>query len=281
MSNDCERKPLRLGCVSYVNTLPLIDGLDDLADFQMRRSIPSALIDLMAAGDIDLGLISTIDYQRSEIPLQLLTAGMIGCDGPTLTVRIYSAVPVSEITNVHVDRDSHTSIALMQIILQEMHGIQPAITPYDTRERIAENKVIEWPETMLMIGDKVVTDSPPAVRYPHQLDLGEAWHAMTDLPFVYALWMCRADLSGEMRQRIRTASAVLDRQRRHNLERLEQFISRIAVPRGWPRDLARTYLTQMLRFAVGPREKKAIGLFFDLSRKHGLIPRHRPVEWFV
>ncbi|HEB60635.1 MAG TPA: hypothetical protein ENJ06_02320, partial [Phycisphaeraceae bacterium] len=242
MSNDCERKPLRLGCVSYVNTLPLIDGLDDLADFQMRRSIPSALIDLMAAGDIDLGLISTIDYQRSEIPLQLLTAGMIGCDGPTLTVRIYSAVPVSEITNVHVDRDSHTSIALMQIILQEMHGIQPAITPYDTRERIAENKVIEWPETMLMIGDKVVTDSPPAVRYPHQLDLGEAWHAMTDLPFVYALWMCRADLSEEMRQRIRTASAVLDRQRRHNLERLEQFISRIAVPRGWPRDLARTYL---------------------------------------
>ncbi|HEB60355.1 MAG TPA: hypothetical protein ENJ06_00865, partial [Phycisphaeraceae bacterium] len=198
-----------------------------------------------------------------------------------LTVRIYSAVPVSEITNVHVDRDSHTSIALMQIILQEMHGIQPAITPYDTRERIAENKVIEWPETMLMIGDKVVTDSPPAVRYPHQLDLGEAWHAMTDLPFVYALWMCRADLSGEMRQRIRTASAVLDRQRRHNLERLEQFISRIAVPRGWPRDLARTYLTQMLRFAVGPREKKAIELFFDLSRKHGLIPRHRPVEWFV
>jgi hypothetical protein len=31
------RRPIRLGVVSFVNTLPLIDGLEKLADVELRQ----------------------------------------------------------------------------------------------------------------------------------------------------------------------------------------------------------------------------------------------------
>ena len=49
------------------------------------------------------------------------------------------------------------------------------------------------PETMLLIGDKVVNAAPDATVYPHQLDLGEQWKALTGLLFVFAMWMMRRD----------------------------------------------------------------------------------------
>ncbi len=274
------RNPLRVGCVSFVNTLPLIDGLESLADFELVPTVPAELIGWLESGRIDLGLISIIDFQRSLEPLALIPAGMIGCDGPTFTVRLYSKTPINQITQVHVDSDSHASVMLMQVLLREMHSLAPEITLYDAREHLVDDEVVEWPRALLLIGDKVVTASPPAVRYPYQLDLGEAWHTMTELPFVYAIWMCRAALTAEQPERLRAAAAVLDRQRRHNLERVEQFVGSVAVKRGWPADLAHTYLTRLLRFAVGARERRAIDLFYDLAHKHKLIKERRPTTWF-
>ncbi|MFG0252187.1 MAG: MqnA/MqnD/SBP family protein, partial [Phycisphaerales bacterium JB038] len=66
--------PVRVGCVSFVNTLPLIDGLERLADFELVPTVPAELIGLLEAGRIDLGLISIIDYQRSKDPLALIPA---------------------------------------------------------------------------------------------------------------------------------------------------------------------------------------------------------------
>ena len=43
-------------------------------------------------------------------------------------------------------------------------------------------------QSVLLIGDKVVTDAPPEERYPYQMDLGAAWKELTGLPFVYAVW---------------------------------------------------------------------------------------------
>jgi chorismate dehydratase len=274
------RNPLRVGCVSFINTLPLIDGLESLADFELAPTVPANLIGWLEAGRIDLGLISIIDFQRSLEPLALVPAGMIGCDGPTFTVRLYSKTPIDQISQVHVDSDSHASVMLMQVLLREMHSLAPEITIYDAREHVADDEVVEWPSALLLIGDKVVTASPPAVRYPYQLDLGEAWYALTELPFVYAIWMCRAQLTREQPERLRAAAAVLDRQRRHNLERVEQFVGSVAVKRGWPADLAHTYFTRMLRFAVGERERRAIDLFYDLAHKHKLIGTRRATTWF-
>src|SRR5262249_20813210 len=142
----------------------------------------------------DMGLVSLIDYARSPEPLILIPAGMIGCDGPTLTVRLFSAVEPRRIRQVHADTESHTSVALAKLVLAQQYGRGDVeLVNFDARSLRAGDDDKNWPETLLLIGDKVVTDAPPAERYPHQVDLGEAWKALTGLPFVYAVWMCRAD----------------------------------------------------------------------------------------
>ena len=154
----------------------------------------------------DLALAPVIDALRSDAELELVPAGAIGCDGATLTVRLYSAVPFEQARRVHADADSHTSVTLARWLLATRFNARPEFVEFDARERVevagdTGGAPAEWPETMLMIGDKVVTDSPPAVRYPHQLDLGEAWRAETGLPFVYAVWMRRAGDAPSPRER--------------------------------------------------------------------------------
>lgn len=262
--------PIRVGIVRFLNTTPLVDGLEKLPQLALTPVVPSRLAGMLRAGEVDLALVSVVDAARSEAlgtGFSMLSCGMIGCDGPTLTVRVFSAVPPDQATTLAADTDSHTSIALAQVILKRVYGRSVKVVPFDARERVArggEPEQREWPETLLMIGDKVVTDSPPAVRYPYQLDLGEEWKKLTGLPFVYAIWMCRsADLGDPaQRERLSVATALLDRQLRHNLTRMDRIILEKASEFRWPADLARKYLGELLRYRVGEREREAVRRFF-------------------
>lgn len=277
-------KPVRLGCVSYLNTLPLIEGLGKLADARLTLTAPSRLIDLLVDDQVDLALVSLIDYQRSPVELAMLPVGMIGCDGPTMTVRLFSAKPIDQIQRIHVDVDSHTSATLVRVLGRAATGRVPEIEWFDVDAARAERdqatdagRAADWPEALVLIGDKVVTDSPPAIRYPHQLDLGEAWKRDTGLPFVYATWMCRADRADD--PTILASAATLDRQRRHNATRLDAIAAARAPVRGWPLADARTYLKRMLRFEVSPPARRAVDRFFDEALAAGLIQERRPTRW--
>lgn len=272
-------QPVRVVAVRYLNTVPLIEGLDHTRGIELSTAVPSKIAGMVARGEADVGLASTFDAAATGVPMVLLTAGMIGCDGPTLTVRLFSETPIDRIETVHIDNDSHSSAALCRVLLGEMYGITPKFVEFDARERMGPGGAeAQWPAAMLLIGDKVVSDSPPAVRYPHQLDLGEAWKSLTGLPFVYALWMARADRwdDAESGARLRTAAALLDRQLRHNLTRVDWVISTHAPLHRWPTDLARKYITEYLRFEVGPREQEAAALFLSKAAAMKLCPAIRP-----
>lgn len=264
---------VRLGCVSYLNTLPLIEGLQRCGDVTIHTAVPSLLAPLLLRREADLALASLVDYARNAAELRLVPAGMIGCDGPTLTVRLFSAVPFERTERLHADTDSHTSVVLARLVLAARFGARPAVVDFDARERAPG---VEWPDTLLLIGDKVVSDSPPAVRYPHQLDLGEAWQQWTGLPFVYACWMCRAE--DESSPAIANASALLDRQRRRNTVRLDWLVQRYAAERRWPADLARRYVTELLRYEVTPRARAGAERFLAEAAAAGLLPA-APARW--
>ncbi|MCH7792059.1 MAG: menaquinone biosynthesis protein [Planctomycetes bacterium] len=261
---------VRLACVQYLNTVPLIEGLEKLEGVELITEAPSRIAALVEAGHADLGLISVIDAARSHGRLTMLPVGMIGCDGHTLTVRLCSDVPMHRIRVVHADIESHTSVALCRVILERVFGVRPGIEPFDLRAGH------DWPETILVIGDKAVTLDAPAGRYQHEADLGRSWKDLTGLPFVYATWMCRTDELDT--PRVRTAAMVLDRQRRRNATRLGWIVSARASSHGWSREHAGEYLGSVLRYRVGEREREAVARFLDECLALDLLesPSH---EW--
>lgn len=276
-SRSAARQPrVRLGVVSYLNALPLIEGLEKLEGASLSLAPPADLLDLLLDGAVDLALAPVIEAIRAPEPVALAPAGGIGSAGETLTVRLFSAAPIDAITRVHADVESRTSVALLRILLRELRGgaaveIEPLRAP-----------VAEWPEAALLIGDKVETAAPSAATHPHRLDLGEAWRKMTGLPFVYAIWICRARCADT--DAVRLAAAVLDRQRRHNATRLEWIAAARGPERGWSVSAARAYLVNNLRYDIGALERSAIEAFLDRARGLGLAARRdtdEPLRWLA
>lgn len=273
-------EPVRIGCVQYLNTLPLIEGLRSWRDAEIITAVPSKLHGMLMRSEVDVALVSVIDAARVEPATQaaatLLPVGMIGCNGPTLTVRLFSSAPIETIDTVYVDTDSHTSVALLKVIMLKLFAKHVQTIDFDARERMALGTSAatsagnhEWPPAVLLIGDKVVTDAPPQTRYPHQLDLGAAWKQLTGLPFVYAMWMCRA--GEEDRPAVRAASMMLDRQRRHNQTRMDWLVATHAAERHWPHEAATQYLGTYLKYDVDEPEMEAVDKFLRWAQECGAI----------
>ena len=260
----------RIGAVRYLNTVPLIDGMERLRDVDLRLAAPAALIGMLDRDEVDLALASIVDCQRSAVDVALIPVGMIGCDGPTRTVRLLSRIPIDRITTLHADTESHTSVVLARLIV----GWTRDNRPPETIEWDAADSG-SWPESLVVIGDKV--EDARAAEYPHSIDLGEAWRERTGLPLVYAAWMCRADRIDT--DAVRLGAAVLERQRRHNAMRLDNIVARNAGAHGWPIGEARDYLSRLLRYTVTDAHRAAVDRFFAEAASMGLIDAPRPVRW--
>lgn len=269
----CAMAKVRIGYVEYLNTAPLVEGLGAWRDAELVPAVPARLIGMLERREIDVGLASIIDAVARPVRPVVLPVGMIGCDGPTLTVRLFSRVALSDITCVHADTESHTSTALMQVILHGRHGVRARVEDYDAGVGLAGG---ERPEAVLLIGDKVVASALSEEEYPHQLDLGEAWKGMTGLPFVYAAWMCREGEEGD--PAVVSAAEVLDRARRHNEMRSDWVVARRARGRGWPVDRAAEYVGRRLRYDLGEAERVAVDRFVEESARLGIVA-DRPVKW--
>jgi chorismate dehydratase len=272
--------PRSIGCVSFLNSKPLIDALihgplSGKAD--VHFAVPSQLLPLMEAGTVSTALTSIVDYQQSDQELVLVPAGMIGCDGHTFTVRIFSRVPPSEIRSLHGDTDSHTSVILGQLILRERYGVSARMLPLEAQEGIHLGGGA--PDSILLIGDKVVNASPSPETYPYQLDLGDEWKQLTGLPFVFAMWMMRQDVAERDPAAAREVVSLLAKARERGSNMTETLLDRYAAEKGWPRELARKYFTEYLRYNVTDRARKGLALFFEKAAGLGLLKLRRGVRY--
>jgi chorismate dehydratase len=245
--------PCRIACVSYLNSKPLIYGLDRRDDVRLMLDVPANLLRMLRQDRCDVAMLPVIDYQAMD-DLIILPAAAIGCDGPTLTVRIFSREPIHRMTALACDPDSHTSVALARILLKEVFGLWPELLglPEATED-----------VPRLLIGDKVVLDEPRG--FAHQLDLGELWKRWSGLPFVFATWMARR------RDGLGTLHDLLGATCREGMANIERILQAHAVPAGWPIDIARRYFTQCLRYEFGPAQQRAVKRFHGLALEHGVL----------
>lgn len=252
---------VRIGCVSYINSRPLVWGLDSDPAVKVLYRVPAMLLDTLLAGECDIALLPMADYQRAD-DLVVVPASCIGADGHVYTVRLYSRVPFAQIRRLYLDSESHTSVALCRIILKHRYNCVPEIVP-DRKDA----------EAILLIGDKVVNDAPKDAEW--ELDLAHEWKNWQGLPFVFATWMCRASADiGDVAER-------LQRARVEGCRHIEEIVAADAPSRRWPAEVARYYLKHLLKFELDlsgqTPQRRAIELFHRLAHEMGLLERCRPL----
>jgi len=248
----------RLGVVSFLNTQPIIYGLEGLKGVSMQPAPPSQLIDLLCRDEVDLALCSSVDLLQAPFDPAWLETAPLACDGPTRTVRLFSRRPLDRVTTIHCDTDSHTSVALLRVLLAEHWRIDPDIRPL---ERVCADV-----EAMLLIGDKVMRPEFTSDDWPVQIDLGAAWKDLTGLPFVFAVWMGRRDRQ-ELLQRV---CRVLDHQLRLNRHRLSEVVAARAGQLGWQSRDAHSYLSSSIRYHMGTAERAGLDAFLRRVRALGI-----------
>src|SRR5215831_14178958 len=113
------RPKLRVGAVNYLNTKPLIYGLDRIApQAELVLDLPSRLADGLAAGRLDVALIPSIEFFQKP-DYKIVSDACIACRGPVRSVKLFSRVPLERIKTLALDEGSRTSVALVRILLRE------------------------------------------------------------------------------------------------------------------------------------------------------------------
>ena len=257
---ECLDPPRRLGVVSFLNARPLVEGLDTAAGIELTYDVPSRLPGLLEAGQVDTALAPVVGLARFAGRWEIVSDACIGCDGETMTVRIFSRVAPQEITHLRVDGDSRTSVALALVIWNETYGTHLRVSPLQP----GEPPLASVDQAVLLIGDKVVTRRPDG--FDHQIDLGGAWQALTGLPFVFAAWIQRAGAdTGSLARMLAEA-------RDRGVERAADIARQQGPAMGWPAETAVRYLTRHLNFTLTPRHRQGLELFFELAGKWGIVP---------
>jgi chorismate dehydratase len=238
-------KPLRIGCVKYLNARPLIHGWKDVVDFDH----PSALCRKLERGDLDVALVSSLEFLRRPI-YRIIDGVSISSRGEVYSVTVAHGEELARVEQIELDPASESSVALLQCLLAN-RGLSPRLVRnLDFQSACPAGS--ESADACLLIGDQAIRFRG---QHPgHQLwDLGEEWKNVTHLPFVFALWLIRPEVSDadEIAEALRQ---VRDR----NLQHLDDLVS--SQTQLSP-EFCRKYYREHLFFDFGEREKAGLREF--------------------
>jgi chorismate dehydratase len=254
---------LRIGAVSYLNAKPLYYRLTEFApNVQLVMDLPSRLADRLAQGELEVGLIPSVEYLRGAGQGYEIVPGFaIAARGPVRSVKLFSRVPFGQVERLALDEGSRTSQALARIWLDAAHGVRPArIEPLPMGTPAQESTA----DAVLVIGDRAM--KVPEEAFVEVVDLGEAWARMTGLPFVFALWVTRAGVDlGDL-------PAALARSREEGLRHAAEIAATCGPGLGLDEATCVDYLTRVLSYDLGEPERAGLCRFARMAADLGLAP---------
>ena len=184
----------RLGVVSYTNVAPLHWGLTPWEGVRFVRGVPTELNRQLLAGEIDLTLVSSIEFLRYRHELVALPDFSISTLGPVYSVMLFHWEPWEALSGkrVALTTDSATSVRLLEVLLHASH-----LTPEFVPMKPDLDAMLKTCDAALLIGDSALKEAVARRevegRQPFVTDLGRAWYDLTRLPFTFAVWAARRD----------------------------------------------------------------------------------------
>ncbi|MEX0937278.1 MAG: menaquinone biosynthesis protein [Pirellulales bacterium] len=260
-----DRLARRIGAVNYLNTKPLIHRLAERAgQIELVFDLPSRLADRLAADELDVALIPSIEYWLAA-DYRVVSDACIGCRGPVLSVKLFCRRPVDKITCLALDEGSRTSAALVQILLHGRFGLRPELVSLPIGDGLEDCDA----DGVLLIGDRAMHS--PSGSFHDVWDLGDEWCRWTGLPFVFAMWVARPGVNTDKLE------SLLAQARDQGVAALTEIAAEQAAHFGLTRPQCLSYLRDNLHFYLGPRERQGLQRFYRRAVELGLVPdRQQP-----
>ena len=263
---------MRLGRIPYINCYPVYGAIDrGLVEVpaELVTGTAADLNDLLAAGQLDLSVISAVEYARDAAAYHLLPELAISCDGPVHSVKLFCKRPVTELEGSTVLRtsSSRTSILLLELLCRHRWQVSPRFATVRAEPADLGSLATFPHEAVLVIGDAALLLAA-SEAYPFQVDLGAAWKEWTGLPFVFAVWAARRTAD---QAQVRAVHSRLLESREWGMAHLEQLSDQAWATTGIPRAVCRAYLDD-LDWGFSYRHLAGLTDFFRRLAQDGLVP---------
>ena len=176
-----------IGLTDDLEYLPLIYGIaNNLVDhdFGIRFGTIGENANRLREGEIELGIISTLDYALKKETWHIVPHLCISSTKEIKNVQLFFKKGIKDIRKIAVDKNAASEAVLLKILIREKFLISP-----DFIEMEADlEKMLSDTDAALIVGDQALNSYDVN---QNRLDLNDEWMDLTGLPFVYAFWAGR------------------------------------------------------------------------------------------
>ena len=254
-----------LGAVEYLNARPLWDafgaGKPLAGVLGLDLGLPSEVARKLAEDEVAAALMP-VAAAATLSGLEIVSDACIGARGPVRSVVLVSEVPLHELTELRLDLSSRTSAVLARLVMKKRKA-SPKLFGATSKEAIAS---VGGTRGALVIGDPALAIEG---KYPHVVDLAQAWHEDTGLPFVFAAWFARPGALSldDVRE--------LEKAKAYGLESRPALARAHAEAHGLSEEGLRSYLQTNLRYDLDDEAMRGLERFLDEAASAGLLPQTR------
>ena len=243
----------KLSAVSYINTLPFVEGLKSnlLSQYiDVSYDIPSICAEKLSSGTVDIGLVPVASLPEIENP-RIISKYCIGAVDKVHTVCLFSEVLLEEIDYIILDYQSRTSVQLIKILAKYYWKID---VKFLQGEPGFENK-IKGNVAGIIIGDRVFELES---SFKYQFDLAEVWMDWKSVPFCFAVWVANKEIDPKF---IEVFNSAL----KEGLDNLDLTISKYQ-PR-FPHVNLNDYYKNKISYIFSDERRKSVDIFLNYLNK--------------
>jgi chorismate dehydratase len=245
-------KKIQVGAVSYLNTKPLLWGIERspelMQQIELITDFPSKIAAQLLNDEIDIGLVPVaIVPQMKEYYID--SNYCIGADGDVVSVCLFSDVELGKVEKILLDYQSKTSVNLCRVLLKNYW--KKNIPVEDAGPGFIDR--IKGTTAAVLIGNRALQQRKHS-KYIY--DLAGEWKKFTGLPFIFAAWIANKKLP----------AGFIELFNKKNAEGLNNIEAVIAANNCDYYDL-HTYFTKNISYEVTDEKRKAMDLFLSLMQQ--------------
>jgi chorismate dehydratase len=241
---------MRVGAVSYLNTKPLLYGLQHHAiseSIELIEDYPANLARALEENTIDIGLVPVAVIPKLP-EAHIISNYCIGATGPVASVSIFSQVPMESITSVYLDYQSKTSVNLARILLKNYW--KQDVLLLEAPSNFMD--LIDGSTAAVIIGDRALEKYN---SYAYRYDLAEAWINYTGKPFVFATWVANKPIDEVFIANFNEANGI-------GLKNIDTVVEQLSHKNN-SYDL-HTYFTKNINYTLDAAKKEGMAQFLSL-----------------
>ena len=241
---------MRIGAVSYLNTRPLLYGLQHHAiseSIELIEDYPANLARALEENTIDIGLVPVAVIPKLP-EAHIISNYCIGATGPVASVSIFSQVPMESITSVYLDYQSKTSVNLARILLKNYW--KQDVLLLEASSNFMD--LIDGSTAAVIIGDRALEKYN---SYAYRYDLAEAWINYTGKPFVFATWVANKPIDEVFIANFNEANEI-------GLKNIDTVVEQLSHKNN-SYDL-HTYFTKNISYTLDAAKKEGMAQFLSL-----------------